>query len=113
MCPKNISVRYPWIACRTSALGTHVIAGPTVPEPAFRLGEKSDDPMSIYLSDIFTVSANLTGSPGISIPCGLVGGLPVGLQLVGRPLDEATLLRVSDVFQRQTDHHEQSPPEFS
>jgi len=82
-----------------------VIATPTSPEIAFRLGEKSDDPVSMYLSDVFTVGANLAGIPGISIPCGLKEGLPVGLQLLGRALDEQTLLRTADAFQRRTDHH--------
>jgi aspartyl-tRNA(Asn)/glutamyl-tRNA(Gln) amidotransferase subunit A len=87
-----------------------VIAGPTYPEVAFPLGARLDDPVSLYLGDIYTVSANLAGLPGISLPCGQLGGLPVGMQLLGRSLDEATLLRVADAFQRRTDHHEQSPP---
>jgi len=89
-----------------------VIATPTSPEVAFRLGEKIDDPVSMYLSDIYTVSANLAGIPGVSIPCGQSGGLPVGLQLLGRVLDEERLLRTADAFQRRTDHHEARPPEF-
>jgi aspartyl-tRNA(Asn)/glutamyl-tRNA(Gln) amidotransferase subunit A len=88
-----------------------VIAGPTYPELAFELGSKRDDPISMYLSDVFTVSANLAGVPAISLPCGLVRGLPVGLQLQGRALDEATLLRVGDAFQQRTDHHLCRPPE--
>ncbi len=88
-----------------------VIATPTYPEVAFPLGEREDDPVSMYLSDIFTVSANLAGIPGLSQPCGLVSGLPVGLQLLGRALDEATILRVADAFQRVTDHHLARPPE--
>ena len=87
-----------------------VIAGPTYPEVAFPTGAKNDDPVSLYLGDIYTVSANLAGLPGISIPCGQLEGLPVGMQLLGRALDEATLLRVADAFQRRTDHHEQKPP---
>ena len=88
-----------------------VIATPTSPEVAFRLGEKSADPLRMYMSDIYTVSANLAGIPGISLPCGRAGGMPVGLQLLGRALDEATLLRVADAYQRQTDHHQRRPPE--
>jgi aspartyl-tRNA(Asn)/glutamyl-tRNA(Gln) amidotransferase subunit A len=88
-----------------------LILTPTSPETAFELGAKSDDPLSMYLSDVYTVSANLAGLPGISIPCGLSGGLPVGLQLLGRPLDEATILRVGDAFQRRTEHHLAGPPE--
>lgn len=87
-----------------------VIAGPTYPEVAFPLGTRLDDPVSLYLGDIYTVSANLAGLPGISLPCGQLQGLPVGMQLLGRSLDEATLLRVADAFQRRTDHHQQKPP---
>ena len=87
-----------------------LIATPTSPEVAFQLGEKSDDPLKMYLSDIYTVSANLAGIPGISVPCGFVRGLPVGLQLLGRALDESTLLRAADAFQGRTDHHRQDPP---
>ena len=87
-----------------------LIATPTSPEVAFALGEKADDPIKMYLSDVYTVSANLSGIPGLSLPCGFVRGLPVGLQLLGRALDEATLLRVADAFQRRTDHHLALPP---
>ncbi len=87
-----------------------VIATPTTPAPAFRLGEKTEDPLQMYLEDIFTVPANLAGIPGLSLPCGLAGGLPVGLQLLGRPFGEQTLLRVGAGFQRQTRHHELRPP---
>ncbi len=90
-----------------------VIATPTSPESAFLLGEKIHDPVSMYLSDVYTVSANLAGIPGVSIPCGLNEGLPVGLQLLGRVLDEERLLRTADAFQRRTDHHQAHPPEFS
>ncbi|HEY7516632.1 MAG TPA: Asp-tRNA(Asn)/Glu-tRNA(Gln) amidotransferase subunit GatA [Vicinamibacteria bacterium] len=76
-----------------------VIATPTTPGPAFRIGEKIDDPLQMYLADIFTVPANLAGIPGISLPCGLTSGLPVGLQLLGRPFDEATLLRLARAFE--------------
>ncbi|MCH2169237.1 Asp-tRNA(Asn)/Glu-tRNA(Gln) amidotransferase subunit GatA [Myxococcota bacterium] len=86
-----------------------VIATPTCPETAFRLGEKTGDPLSMYLGDIYTVSANLAGIPGISVPCGMAGGLPAGLQLLGGPLQEATLLRAADVFQRLTSHHTAVP----
>jgi aspartyl-tRNA(Asn)/glutamyl-tRNA(Gln) amidotransferase subunit A len=87
-----------------------VIATPTTPTPAFRLGEKTEDPLQMYLADIFTVPANLAGIPGLSVPCGLVAGLPVGLQLLGRPFDEATLLRLGHAFERATDHHKARPP---
>jgi aspartyl-tRNA(Asn)/glutamyl-tRNA(Gln) amidotransferase subunit A len=84
---------------------------PTSPETAFRLGAKSDDPLAMYLSDVFTVSANLAGLPALSLPCGRSEGLPVGLQLIGRPLDEAMILRVGDAFERRTEHHLAAPPE--
>ncbi len=87
-----------------------VVATPTSPTPAFRLGEKSDDPLQMYLADIFTVPANLAGLPGISVPCGLSAGLPVGLQLVGRAFDEETLLGVARCFEQATDHHAARPP---
>jgi len=78
-----------------------LVASPTSPTPAFRLGEKADDPMAMYLADVFTLSCNLAGLPGISVPCGLTaGGLPIGLQLVGRPLDEATLIRAAAAHER-------------
>jgi aspartyl-tRNA(Asn)/glutamyl-tRNA(Gln) amidotransferase subunit A len=95
-----------------------VVAMPTTPMPAFRLGEKTADPLQMYLGDIFTVSANLAGLPAISIPCGFVEQvgstgaaerLPVGLQLTGRMFDEATLLRAADTYERITDWHTQSP----
>jgi aspartyl-tRNA(Asn)/glutamyl-tRNA(Gln) amidotransferase subunit A len=93
--------------------GCNVIATPTAPEIAFRLGEKTDDPLSMYLSDIYTVSANLAGIPGMSIPCGFSQGMPVGLQLLGPALDEATLFRVAGAFQRVSDHHTQRAPEIA
>ena len=88
-----------------------VVATPTTPTPAFTLGEKTSDPVQMYLNDIFTVSANLTGLPALSVPCGFSGDrLPIGLQLTGRAFDEATLLRAGDAFQRDTRFHiERSP----
>ncbi len=86
-----------------------VIALPTTPAPAFRLGEKTEDPLQMYLEDIFTVPANLAGIPALSLPCGLASGLPVGLQLLGRPFDEEALLRAGAGFQRVTRHHELRP----
>ena len=76
-----------------------VVATPTTPTPAFRLGEKSEDPLQMYLADIFTVPANLAALPAISVPCGLASGLPVGLQLLGRPFEEVTLLRAARSFE--------------
>src|SRR2546430_14470142 len=72
------------------------VVWPTSPTTAFRLGEKLDDPLAMYLSDVYTVPVNLAGLPGISIPCGFDSkGLPVGLQLIGKPFDEETLLRIA------------------
>jgi aspartyl-tRNA(Asn)/glutamyl-tRNA(Gln) amidotransferase subunit A len=86
------------------------VAMPTSPTPAFRLGERVDDPLQMYLGDIFTVSANLAGLPAISVPCGFTrGGLPIGLQLTGRPFDESTLLRIGDAYQRDTSWHTREP----
>jgi aspartyl-tRNA(Asn)/glutamyl-tRNA(Gln) amidotransferase subunit A len=86
-----------------------VITMPTSPTPPFRLGEKTSDPLEMYLADIFTVSANLAGVPGISIPCGFAGSLPIGFQLIGRMFDEATILRAADAFQHATDWHLRTP----
>jgi len=83
---------------------------PTAPETAFRIGEKASDPLAMYLSDVFTVSANLAGLPGVSVPCGLDAGLPVGLQILGRPLEDVTVLRIADAYQRRTSHHLGRPP---
>jgi len=78
------------------------VAVPTAPTPAFKLGERTDDPLQMYLSDVFTVAANLAGLPAISVPCGVTGErLPVGLQLTGRPFDEALLLRAAHAVQQR------------
>ena len=86
------------------------IAGPTTPSPAFPLGQKVDDPVQMYLNDIYTIGAPLAGLPALSMPCGLVRGLPVGLQLVGPHLGEGRLLRAAHAFQRETDWHTLAPP---
>jgi aspartyl-tRNA(Asn)/glutamyl-tRNA(Gln) amidotransferase subunit A len=86
-----------------------VVAMPTSPVPPFRLGEKIDDPLQMYLTDVFTVSANLAGLPGISVPCGFTGGLPVGLQLLGKMFDEASILRVADAYERLTSWERNAP----
>jgi aspartyl-tRNA(Asn)/glutamyl-tRNA(Gln) amidotransferase subunit A len=87
-----------------------LVALPTAPGPAFPLGERLDDPLHMYLADVFTVGAALAGLPAISIPCGFAGGrLPVGLQLVGRMFDEATLLRAADAFERATGWSREEP----
>jgi aspartyl-tRNA(Asn)/glutamyl-tRNA(Gln) amidotransferase subunit A len=87
-----------------------VVAMPTTPGPAFRLGERLDDPLQMYLADVFTVAAPLAGLPAVSLPCGFTGAkLPVGLQLIGRSFDEATLLRVADAFERDTGWWNEAP----
>jgi aspartyl-tRNA(Asn)/glutamyl-tRNA(Gln) amidotransferase subunit A len=78
-----------------------VILTPTAPSAAFAMGEKMDDPIAMYLNDVFTVPVNLAGLPAISVPAGLSGdGLPLGLQVIGRAFDEATVLRAGDVLER-------------
>ena len=87
----------------TAFASVDVIAVPTSPTPAFPLGERTGDPVRMYLSDVFTVSANLAGLPAITVPCGFAGGrLPVGLQFTGRPMDDAVVLRVADGYERAT-----------
>ncbi len=86
-----------------------VILGPTSPSTAFKLGEKAADPVQMYLSDIYTIAVNLAGLPGMSIPCGFAGGLPVGLQLVGNYFAEAQLLNVAHRYQLATDWHQRRP----
>jgi len=87
-----------------------VIAGPTAPGTAFKLGEKSDDPVSMYLNDLYTIPANLAGLPGMSLPCGFDGkGLPIGLQLVGNYFSEAKMLNIAHQYQHATDWHRRAP----
>ncbi len=87
-----------------------VIATPTSPTAAFKIGEKSADPLQMYLSDIFTISINLAGLPGISIPCGFTGGgLPIGLQLIGRHFDEETVIRAAHAYEQSTEWHKKRP----
>ncbi len=87
-----------------------VILAPVAPTPAFPIGEKIDDPLKMYLSDVFTLSANLAGIPGMSVPCGFSAeGLPVGLQIMGNYFDEKTLLRVAYQFEQATEFHRKKP----
>ena len=86
-----------------------VILGPTSPTTAFKLGEKSADPVQMYLSDIYTIAVNLAGLPAMALPCGFAGGLPVGLQLIGNYFDEARLLNVAHRYQQATDWHQRCP----
>jgi len=87
-----------------------VVAMPTSPTPAFKLGDRVADPLQMYLADVFTVSANLAGLPAVSVPCGFTAGrLPIGLQLTGRRFDESTLLRVADAYERHTSWWKEAP----
>jgi len=90
-----------------------VLAGPTAPEVAFRLGEKTDDPVKMYLSDINTIAVNLAGLPGLSLPAGFVENLPVGLQLIGPHFEEGRLLNMAHQYQRETDWHRRHPTAFA
>ena len=87
-----------------------VIASPVTPTPAFRIGEKTSDPYAMYLNDIFTLPVNIAGLPGISVPCGLSDGMPVGLQVMGRAFDEAVVLRVADAYERAAGFTDLRPP---
>jgi len=92
-------------------LGVDAIASPVAPAAAFRVGEKTGDPLQMYMGDVFTISCNLAGIPGLSVPCGFTGGgLPIGLQLLGRPFDELGLLQLARAHERAADHHRRRPP---
>ena len=86
-----------------------VIMGPAAPGTAFKLGEKTDDPVSMYLQDIYTIAVNLAGLPGMSIPAGFANGLPVGLQIIGNYFSEARMLGIGHAYQQATDWHTQMP----
>jgi len=87
-----------------------ILITPTAPTPAFKIGEKFDNPIQMYLSDIFTISVNLAGVPAISIPCGFSkNGLPIGLQIIGRHFDEETVIRAAYTFEQNTNYHQKKP----
>jgi aspartyl-tRNA(Asn)/glutamyl-tRNA(Gln) amidotransferase subunit A len=86
-----------------------VVIGPTAPTTAFKLGEQVGDPLTMYLNDILTIPVNLAGLPAISVPCGFVDGMPVGMQIIGKALDESTVLRVAHAFEQNTEHHRAKP----
>jgi aspartyl-tRNA(Asn)/glutamyl-tRNA(Gln) amidotransferase subunit A len=90
-----------------------VLMGPTTPTPAFAIGAKTDDPILMYLNDIYTIGANLAGLPAVSVPCGMVDGLPVGLQIIGTHFAEERLLATAHAWQRETDWHRRLPPAFA
>ena len=86
-----------------------VLATPTAPSVAFPLGDKSSDPMAMKLADVCTIPVNMAGLPALSMPCGFQNGLPIGLQLIGRLLDESTLLRVAGAYENATQWHKTRP----
>jgi len=86
-----------------------IIAGPTCPSPAFNFGAKSKDPVEMYLEDIYTISVNLAGLPGMSLPCGMVDGKPTGLQLIGKHFQETSILSAAHQYQQNTDWHLRAP----
>ena len=90
-----------------------VILAPVTPTPAFKIGEKTGDPLQMYLNDVFTIPANIAGLPGISVPCGFVEPdgkrLPVGVQVLAKPFDEETMFRVAHAYEQSTDWHLQHP----
>jgi len=86
-----------------------ILLGPTAPTTAFRIGEQINDPLAMYLNDILTIPVSLAGVPAISVPCGLADGLPVGLQLIGKAFDEATVLRAAHAFEQRTEFHKLRP----
>lgn len=89
--------------------GVDVIVGPVSPTTAWQIGEKIDDPLKMYLADIYTISANLAGIPGLSVPCGFSDGLPVGLQILGKQWDEETILKVGSAYEQATNWHKEKP----
>jgi aspartyl-tRNA(Asn)/glutamyl-tRNA(Gln) amidotransferase subunit A len=90
--------------------GCDVVMGPTTPTAAFKAGEKANDPLAMYLSDVYTISGNLAGIPGVSVPCGFTAsGLPIGLQIQAAPFEEEKLLRVARMYERATDWHMRRP----
>jgi aspartyl-tRNA(Asn)/glutamyl-tRNA(Gln) amidotransferase subunit A len=94
---------------RDAFAAVDMLMGPTTPTPAFAIGAKTSDPITMYLNDIYTIGANLAGLPAISIPCGFVAGLPVGLQLVGPHFAEGAILNAAHAYQRETDWHRHIP----
>jgi aspartyl-tRNA(Asn)/glutamyl-tRNA(Gln) amidotransferase subunit A len=90
-----------------------VLMAPTMPNPAFKIGEKIEDPLTLYLSDVNTCPINLAGVPSLSVPCGFTDGLPIGLQIMGKPFDEPTVLRAAYTFEQNTDYHTKRPSEVA
>jgi aspartyl-tRNA(Asn)/glutamyl-tRNA(Gln) amidotransferase subunit A len=92
------------------AAGVDVIVAPTSPTVAFKIGERSSDPLAMYLADILTIPANLAGIPSVAVPCGFADGLPVSLQVMGPAFSEDLILRVADAYERSTDWATRRPP---
>ena len=93
------------------AAGFDALVAPTSPTVAFPFGARMDDPVQMYLSDACTLPVNMAGLPGVSVPCGVSDGLPVGLQLVGRPFDEATIFRIAHAYERGAEWWKAMPPD--
>lgn len=91
--------------------GADLLVTPTMPFPAFKIGERIEDPLSLYMADVFTVPINLAGVPAISVPCGFADGLPIGLQIIGRHFDEVSVLRAAKAYEDATPYHEAVPKE--
>ncbi|MFH0909731.1 MAG: amidase family protein, partial [bacterium] len=94
---------------RNAFASCDAIVAPVSPTPAFKIGEKAEDPLQMYLADIFTVTANLAGLCGMSVPCGFSGRMPVGLQILGPALKEETILRVGHAYEQSTGWHKERP----
>jgi len=90
-----------------------VIMGPTSPETAFKLGAKADDPVNMYMADVFTIAVNLAGLPALSMPSGFINGLPAGTQVIGNYFQEGRILNVAHRYQMATDWHQQAPGGFA
>jgi aspartyl-tRNA(Asn)/glutamyl-tRNA(Gln) amidotransferase subunit A len=90
-----------------------VIISPAAPAAAFKIGEKTKDPLSMYMSDICTVPVNIAGNTAISIPCGRLDGLPIGMQIIGKPLDEKTILQVAYTYEKHTSYSQNKPPLYN
>ncbi|RME57989.1 MAG: Asp-tRNA(Asn)/Glu-tRNA(Gln) amidotransferase GatCAB subunit A, partial [Candidatus Dadabacteria bacterium] len=86
-----------------------VLLAPTSPTPAFKIGEKTDDPLKMYLNDIFTIPVNLAGLPAVAVPCGFLNNLPLSFQIIGKPWDELTILSFAHAYQEETDWHLKEP----
>ncbi len=86
-----------------------VLIAPTMPTPAFKIGEKIRDPLTLYRADVNTVPINLAGVPSISVPCGFIGGLPIGMQIIGNHFKEKTIIRTAYTFEQNTDFHTRTP----